>query len=51
MGNKYTITAFHYPYRGYRDKFRQTDHLIIALFWLLVYTHMCFGVTLEKRGL
>lgn len=51
MGSKYTITACHYPYKGYCEKWRETDHLIVALFWLLVYSRMCYAVTLRKRGL
>ena len=51
MLKKYIITAWHYPYNGYNEKFRETDHLLIAMFWLLVYSRVCYGVTLEKRGL
>lgn len=48
MGMKYMIAAFNYPYRG-EEACKQTGWLIVALFWLIVFSRKYDGVNLEKR--
>lgn len=50
MGYKYMISAFDYPYKGYDEYFKNTEYLIVALFWIVVFSARHFGVNLQKRG-
>lgn len=50
MGSKYHILAFDYPFKGCWDYSRQTQWLIVALFWVVYYCMKHFGVHFEKRG-
>ena len=50
MGSKYTVLAFDYPFNGYYTQSKNTQWLIVALFWTVVWSVKHFGVTLEKRG-
>ena len=49
MGQKYMISAFDYPYKGYCDYNKQTEWLIVAAFWFVYYSIKHFGVDIQKR--
>lgn len=49
MGNKYSIYAFNYPYKGYYNKYKDTKQFMIALLYLTYYTIKYDGVNLEIR--
>lgn len=50
MGSRYTVEAFHFPYRGKADRVKQTKSLFVAIMYVIVWKFKYFGVTLEKRG-
>lgn len=50
MGEKYRITAFDYPYKGYDEYVKQTRYLIVALWYMIFWSIKHFGVNLFKRG-
>ena len=50
MGQKYMISAFDYPHKGYCDYNKQTKWLIVAVFWFVYYSIKHFGVDIQKRG-
>lgn len=49
MGQKYMISAFDYPYKGYIEHSKQTRFLIVAVAYFIVWSIKHSGVTMEKR--
>ena len=50
MGCKYMISAFDYPYKGYAEYSKQTNVLVVALFYIVIWSAKHFGVDFSKRG-
>ena len=49
MGMKYSVYGYNYPKMVNLTNFKQTNFLVIALFWTIVYSVKYDAVDLAKR--